>query len=156
MREGGNLLSQAHQLSGRVFSRVLKEFQLDAINPSQGRILYALWKKNGISQRELAELTKLDKSSLALTLDRLEKDGWIERKNHPADLRKKIVYATNKTTGLYEHYEKASLTMTEVFYHGLSEAERDKFEETLRTIIRNLENTDIHFTRTPSRDPQWE
>lgn len=156
MREGGNLLSQAHQLSGRVFSRVLKEFQLDAINPSQGRILYALWKNSGISQRELAELTKLDKSSLALTLDRLETDGWVERTTHPSDSRKKTVRATNKTTGLYEYYEKASSTMTEIFYHGLSETERDKFEETLRVIISNLEDADIIFTRTPSRDPQLE
>ncbi len=142
MREGGNLLSQAHQLSGRVFSRILKEFQLDAINPSQGRILYALWKNNGISQRELADLTKLDKSSLALTLDRLEADGWVERIAHPTDSRKKIVRATTRTTMLYERYDKASSTMTEIFYRGLSDEKRDKFEETLRVIIGNLEKDD--------------
>ena len=140
MREGGNLLSQAHQLSGRVFFRILREFGLDAINPSQGRILYVLWTNNGIPQSNLAELTKLDKSSLALTLDRLEMDGWVERTTHPTDSRKKIVRATSKTTALYEQYDKASSAMTDIFYQGMTEAERDKFEDTLRSIIRNLEN----------------
>lgn len=140
MREGGNLLSQAHQLSGRVFSRVLKECQLDDINPSQGRILYALWKNDLVSQGKLAELTKLDKSSLALTLDRLEADGWIERGTHHADSRMKTVQATEKATALHDHYVKASMKMTEVFYRGIDETARDRFEDTLRTIINNLEN----------------
>lgn len=146
MREGGNLLSQAHQLSGRVFSRVLKECQIDDINPSQGRILYALWKNNGVSQSELAEMTKLDKSSLALTLDRLEADGWVERRTHPTDSRKKTVHSSEKTTVLYEQYERASRKMTEIFYRGIGEAERDRFEETLCLIIRNLD-TSLYSTK---------
>ncbi len=140
MREGGNLLSQAHQLSGRVFFRVLRDRQLDDINPSQGRILYALWHEDEITQGSLAELTKLDKSSLALTLDRLEAEGWVQRKAHPKDSRKKIVCATVKTKDRYARYESASKEMTDIFYRNIDETGRDAFEETLRKIIGNLEN----------------
>lgn len=140
MREGGNLLSQAHQLSGRVFFRILKQFNLDGINPSQGRILFALWQNDNITQGELAELTKLDKSSLALTLDRLEADGWVERAPHPSDSRKKLIRSTERTTALHDQYGKASREMTEIFYRGIGEKNRDAFEQTLRTIISNLEN----------------
>lgn len=140
MREGGNLLSQVHQLSGRVFFRILKEFHLDDINPSQGRILYTLWQNDDIPQGELAELTKLDKSSLALALDRLERDGWIERIPHPSDLRKKLIRSTEKTTALHDQYGKASQKMTGIFYRGIDDNARDVFEQTLRTIISNLEN----------------
>jgi MarR family len=73
-REGGSLVSRAHQISGRVFARVLKEYGIDELNPAQGRILFELWKEDGLSQAELAQRTRLDKSTLALMLDRLEED----------------------------------------------------------------------------------
>ena len=137
-RDGGNLVSQIHQLSGRVFTRILKEYGLDEINPSQGRILYALWKKNGVSQGELAELTKLDKSTLTAMLDRLEKAGHVERVADPADSRKKIVRTTERNRKLHERYEEASRAMIDVYYRGIPERSVDAFEATLRSILSNL------------------
>ncbi len=139
MRDGGNLVSQIHQLSGRVFTRILRDFGLDEINPSQGRILYALWKEDGLSQGELAERTKLDKSTLTSMLDRLEKAGQIERICDGADSRKKIVRTTEVNRRMHDRYEKASGKMIAVYYRGHSEAEVDAFEDMLRSVLSNLE-----------------
>jgi hypothetical protein len=40
---GGFLISQIHQLKGRVFEKMLKDIGLEAFNGAQGRILYVLW-----------------------------------------------------------------------------------------------------------------
>ncbi|MBN2811137.1 MAG: MarR family transcriptional regulator [Spirochaetales bacterium] len=137
-REGGNLLSQAHQLSGRVFSRVLKQHGIDELNPSQGRILYELWKEDELTQTELAARTKLDKSTLALMLDRLAAAGQIERIRDPSDSRKRIVRTTESNRKLHRAYAAASEEMTEIFYRGIDRRESDDFENTLRKIIANL------------------
>jgi DNA-binding MarR family transcriptional regulator len=139
MREGGNLVSRIHQVSGRVFARILKRRGIDELNPAQGRILYELWKEDSLSQTELAFRTKLDKSTLALMLDRLESDGQIERVRDEGDARKKYIRTTAANRKLHTEYEKASHEMIEIFYAGLSEPEIDRFEKTLRTILANVE-----------------
>src|SRR6266571_2376075 len=52
-REGGFLISRIHQLSGRILARKLKQYEVDEINPAQGRILFALWREDNISIQEL-------------------------------------------------------------------------------------------------------
>jgi len=140
MREGGYLVSQIHQLSGRVFSRLLKEHGIGDINPPQGRILYALWKNGEMPQGGLTALTRLDKSTLALMLDRLEKASLVERVNDPGDSRKKTVRATEKARQLYERYEEASSAMIDIYYRGLEKEEIDGFETMLQKVLANLES----------------
>lgn len=141
-REGGVLLAQVHQLSGRVFSKVLKRHALDQLNPAQGRIVYALWKHGSLSQTELSEHTRLDKSTLALMLDRLEADGQVARKPDPTDARRRVVSLTAKNLALHEAYGKASAEMTQWFYAGMSAAEIDAFESILVRIRTNLEGAE--------------
>jgi DNA-binding MarR family transcriptional regulator len=141
-REGGSLVSRVHQLSGRVFSRVLKEHGIDELNPAQGRILFELWKEDGMSQATLASRTKLDKSTLALMLERLEDAGQVERVPDEADARRRIVRATKANKALHGTYDAASREMTEIFYGDIGEAEADRFERTLRKILDNLDRAD--------------
>lgn len=138
-REGGALVSKVHQLSGRAFARILKAHGLDELNPAQGRILYALWREDQISQAELAARTKLEKSTLTLMLDRLEKQGQIERRPDPSDARRRLVCTTEKNRALHGAYEAASAEMLERFYRNIEETEIGAFERTLKKILANLE-----------------
>jgi DNA-binding MarR family transcriptional regulator len=137
--EGGSLLSQAHQLSGRVFTRVLKRHGLSGINPAQGRILYALWKEDGLSQVALGRRTKLEKSTLALMLDRLEGQGQVRRERIAGDGRKRIVILSEANRALHAAYQEASEEMSKIFYAEMERGEREAFEASLRRIIDNLE-----------------
>lgn len=138
-REGGSLVSRVHQVSGRVFARVLKRHGIEELNPAQGRILYELWKEDSITQAELASRTKLEKSTLALMLDRLEEAGQIERVRDEGDARRRLVRTTSENRKIHGAYKKASSEMNEIFYRGISDAEIDRFEKTLGKILANLE-----------------
>jgi MarR family transcriptional regulator, organic hydroperoxide resistance regulator len=138
-REGGALISKVHQLSGRLFTSILKSYGIKELNPAQGRIVYELWKQEGMTQTELASRTKLDKSSLALMLDRLEKQGQVVRARDPADGRRRIVSLTNKNRATHGAYGAASARMISLFYKGLSGKQIETFEATLRLLITNLE-----------------
>ncbi|MFX1411418.1 MAG: MarR family transcriptional regulator, partial [Promethearchaeota archaeon] len=57
-RKGGFLISKIHQLSQRIFARILKEHKLEDFNPAQGRIMFTLWQKDNIPIHELVEKTQ--------------------------------------------------------------------------------------------------
>jgi MarR family transcriptional regulator, organic hydroperoxide resistance regulator len=137
--EGGVLVAQAHQLAGRLFSRILKEHGIDELNPAQGRIVYALWREDGLTQGELATRTKLDKSTLTLMLTRLEEAGQVVRKAASSDARIRRVYLTARNRKLHETYRAASEEMFSHYYKGLRGSEIAVFESMLRLIIGNLE-----------------
>ncbi len=138
-REGGNLVAQIHQIGGRVFGRILKAHGVDELNPAQGRIIYELWKEEGISQAELASRTRLDKSTLALMLGRLERQGQLRRERDASDARRRIVRLTARNRAMHGAYARASKRMTALFYRGMGKEEIDAFEATLRRVLRNLE-----------------
>ena len=52
---GGFLVTKVKQLSDRVFEKILNEKKIEAFNGAQGRILYVLWQKDGISIKTLSE-----------------------------------------------------------------------------------------------------
>jgi DNA-binding MarR family transcriptional regulator len=137
-REGGFLIAKIHQISGRIFADKLKENQIDEINPAQGRILFALWQKDGIPIQELGERTSLEKSTLTSMLDRLEGIGYLRRVPSPDDRRKILIFLTEKNKTMKARYEKVSNEMLELFYGGFAEDEIQHFEEDLRKILANL------------------
>jgi DNA-binding MarR family transcriptional regulator len=138
LRPGGFLLSQVHHLSGRVFARLLKRHGLEELNPAQGRILFVLWQNDGVPISELARRTSLGKSTLTAMLDRLEKDGYVVRMPSPRDRRTVLIHRTLKDEAFRRAFLAVSAEMTELWYAGLSEDDRDRFEATLRRILANL------------------
>jgi MarR family transcriptional regulator, organic hydroperoxide resistance regulator len=138
-REGGYLISQIHQLSGRIFSRKLKDYEID-INHAQGRIIFALWKKDQIPINDLSKETSLSKSTLTTMLERLEKSGHIIRKQSETDKRITMVCLTPKSSSLRSDYQKVSVEMTNLFYKDFTEEEIAQFELLLKKILKNLKN----------------
>lgn len=138
LREGGFLIAKIHHLSGRILAKKIKEYNLEEINPAQGRILFALWQKDGISIQELSKKTSLEKSTLTSMLDRLEDTGHLVRIPSKEDRRKIIVKLTEKDKKLQNAYIQISKEMTGLFYKGLTKREMDEFEKFLTRILDNL------------------
>lgn len=140
-REGGFLLAKIHQLAGRIFSRKLRAYGVE-INPAQGRIMFALWKDDGIPINELAKKTQLGKSTLTSMLDRLESSGYVKRVQSREDRREMLIQRTDKDRAAEKTYREVSQEMNQLFYRGFSKREVDMFERHLRRILENLETLD--------------
>jgi len=136
-KQGGFLIAKIHQLSGRIFSKLLKKHQIE-INPAQGRIMFVLWRNDNIPIQELAKKTSLSKTTLTSMLDRLETRGYIKRVPSKEDRRKIRIKLTEKDRNLHEQYRQVSLEMTDLFYQGLSNNEIDLFEKQLEKTYKNL------------------
>jgi DNA-binding MarR family transcriptional regulator len=68
-----------------------------------------LWKAEEAerTQQEVAELAGLDKSTLVLTLDRLEERGLVERRVSDVDRRARVVAVTPRGRGAYAEAQRA-------------------------------------------------
>ena len=138
LREGGFLISKIKQISGRIFDKKLKKHDINDLNTAQGRIIFSLWKHDNVPISELVKQTALGKTTLSSMLDRLEKSGYIITKPDKSDKRKTRISLSGKSQAIKDRHEAVSREMTELFYEGLSEAEIDEFEKTLRHILSNL------------------
>ena len=136
-RSGGFLVTQIHHLGRRVFSELLKERGLD-IGPGQGRILFALWQKDGVPINELIKKTLLRKSTLSELLDSLEGAGLVRRVQSEEDRRKILIELTEKTKQMLNIYIEVSKEMTNIFYKGFQPEEMDRFETYLERVLDNL------------------
>ncbi|MFX1590838.1 MAG: MarR family winged helix-turn-helix transcriptional regulator [Promethearchaeota archaeon] len=137
-KQGGFLISKIHQLSQRIFSRILRENDLNEFNPSQGRIMFVLWQKDNIAIHELVEKTQLGKSTISFHLDNLEKVGHIKRISSKRDKREFTIVLTDKNKGLQEKYVKVSQEMTKIFYNRFTDDEIQEFEAYLIRLLDNL------------------
>jgi len=135
---GGYLIARVQLLSERVFSKILARYELSKISPAQGRILFVLWNKDGISIQELAQKTSLGKSTLTSMLDRLEQGGFVKRVPSKEDRRAILIKLTEKDRKCRDLYTKITKEKAAVFYEGFTSKEIDAFEHYLQRVFDNL------------------
>lgn len=83
---------------GAVSRKITRHYK-DRIAPlglthGQFFMLVALIEEDGVLPSQLAEKTALDRPTTTGLLDRLERDGWVERRPEPADRRTLRVHLT--------------------------------------------------------------
>ena len=137
-REAGFLMAKIHQVSGRIFNRKLKDYKIEELNPAQGRIMFVLWREDGIPIQELAKKTSLGKSTLTSMLDRLENTGFIKRVHSDKDRRIILIFRTEKDKAFQNLYAKVSTEMNDLYFKDFTKEEMDDYESYLRRIFENL------------------
>ena len=140
--KGGTLLSQVHQVCGRVWNRILRENNMADLEGARGRIIFALWGNDGVPIKTLCEKTSLDKSTLTGIIDRLERDGYIERKPSETDKRSTLISLTGKEQEFAKNIQKVSNQMNEIFYKGFSDEEITQFDKMLARILENCKEAE--------------
>jgi DNA-binding MarR family transcriptional regulator len=89
----GYLLKQAHLQYTQLTSDELEPI---GISPGEWAALNCLDEEYGRSQREVAELLRIDRTSMVALVDQLQARGWAKRHPQPDDRRKNTVSLTKK------------------------------------------------------------
>jgi DNA-binding MarR family transcriptional regulator len=104
----------------------------------QCRVLVQLSMREGVSQAELAQRADLEPMTLVRVLDRMEADGWVERRSDPSDRRARCLYLTPAARPLVaEVWRLVDLTRSESVA-GLSPEQVDEFIGLMEAIRCNL------------------
>ena len=92
----------------------------------------------GQPQNRLAEAVGLQKSSLVTILDRLEKDGILERRPVPEDRRAKGVWLTDHGEEVVAELSREALDHEDSLTRGISPEDRERLLDMLGQVIENL------------------
>jgi MarR family transcriptional regulator for hemolysin len=113
----------------------------------QCKALVHLADNEGISQVQLGELTDLEPMTLVRTLDYLESQAWLERRNDPADRRARRLYLMPKGKPLVDDiWHLVDLTRREAFA-GIPRKHADLLIELLEKIQSNFASLEALPTR---------
>ena len=123
-------------------NKLFSEYGLTEFNGEQGKILYSLWKNDGLSSTDLSLETGLAINTLTNMLTKMEHSDLIYRKMSNTDKRRKYVFLTDKGKLLESKSKIATDKMIDIFYKDFSIQEIETFESMLRKIISNLEDED--------------
>ncbi len=127
----GFVLQRAHN---RLREAVVATLDGSGVNPGQLAMLGALATKNDLTQRDLTLTTGIEKSSIVIFVDRLEADGWVERRLSGNDRRARVVHLTAKGRKRLASLGPKLDAVEERFVAGLSTGDRVRLLELLRRL----------------------
>ncbi len=104
----------------------------------QCQVLAALAKDGALSQAELAAQLQIEPPTLTGVLDRMERDGWIERTACPADRRKNLVRVAAAARPAWSGITAAARRVRARATAGFTDTERDGLIDLLRRVQHNL------------------
>ena len=120
----------------KTFSKALnKRAAALGFSPGQFPVLLELWNEGGLTQRQLLDRVEVEQATLANTLARMERDGLIERKQHPRDRRAQIIELTERGRELEQQAISASKSTDDAILAGLLRFERQLLLEYMGRAI---------------------
>ncbi len=126
-------------LTAHAFELALNSELADTgVTMRQVQVLACLALHGKLAQVEIAEMLRVEPSTLVRILDRMERDGWIARHNSPTDRRKKIIRPTEKVKGRWEKIVKCGQRMEKRATVGVSQSQLKNLKDTLAAIRLNL------------------
>ncbi len=125
----GFLLSKAYQRAWAIMREEIEPYDL---TPPQFALLSFLWLQDGLTQVELSEKGQIDRSTVGGLIDRLERNGLLERRQHPQDRRAHKIYLT-------EHGKEMEDTLTACAGRSLQRITAGLSENELKELRRMLE-----------------
>lgn len=103
-------------------------------------ILVNLWKKQGVTQKTLCDLIRVEQPTLANTLKRMERDGLIKREPDNDDKRQWRIYLTDRAMELKDALQEESRSVNKIIVERLKGNEQKEFRRLIGIITSTLED----------------
>jgi len=120
----GYVLSDVARLIRTVFDRRVRGIGLTR---AQWLVLTRLYRRPGASQTELADMLEIDRASAGRMIDRMQKNGWVERRADSEDRRINRLYLTADARRAHKEMWTIAEDTVDDALAPLSAAERDQF-----------------------------
>jgi MarR family transcriptional regulator, transcriptional regulator for hemolysin len=127
--------STSHALRRALNAELAKE----GITYRQWEVLARIALQGELSQTELADCLGIEAPTLVGILDRMERDGWLDRYNCPNDRRKKRIRATEKADAVWARMIDCAHRVRAQAREGLSQEDLDHLRSICARIRANLE-----------------
>ena len=116
----------------------LKQVGVEDVAPSHGDILVALFHHKELPMTEIANSIHRDRSTVTTLINKLLKQGYVLAKKDPNDSRSTIISLTQKGKELESSFLQISRKLYEVEYKGISDEEKEIFQNVLKKVLDNF------------------
>lgn len=134
-----SFLSLFMRIDRRFMGKCFGQMQELGIYPGQIPVLGLLAHKDGLSQREIAEHLRIKPPTVNVTVQRLEKAGFLYREADEKDQRISRIYLTEKGKKAKENGMKKVKENEKILLSGLSDAELCLLRRMLEQITENID-----------------
>jgi len=134
-RSSGYMTNWAARLFARAIDVKLKPLGLSS---AYMPVIFALAHGEALSQRALTEAASIEQPTMAATLARMERDGFVMKRPDPNDRRSSLYSLTPLGMELTEKVRTAGHAVNAAAMEGLSEAEREAYMALLGKVVANL------------------
>jgi DNA-binding MarR family transcriptional regulator len=121
-----------HQLCLGIMAEVLAP---DGLKTTDYGALTMLDAEPGLDQQSLAARLGIDKVSAGQLIDRLERDGFVNRSLHPTDRRARVLHLTPEGLTLRRRIQPAALAAQDRILAPLREEDRQPLINSLTRIV---------------------
>ena len=115
-----------------------RKSQNTGLTRAQWSVLVYLRRSDGAQQNTVAQLMEIAPITLARHVDRLEAEGWVERREDPDDRRAKRVFLTAKATPMLKTLRGLGQKVRKQALKGISPSEEEQMLAILSRIRENL------------------
>ncbi len=132
LREIGMIARALDSISNIEF----KEYEL-----TKGQYLYLvrICENPGIIQEKLSEMIKVDRTTAARAIQKLEINGFIEKKEDESNKKIKKLFPTEKGKNVYPFIKRENDYSNTVALEGFSETEAETISNLLQRVRQNIE-----------------
>ncbi|RED46125.1 MarR family winged helix-turn-helix transcriptional regulator [Aestuariispira insulae] len=125
---------------GRLFARALdRKIQPLGVSTGQMPTLLALFEQDGLSQKELIARVQVEQPTLANTLNRMERDGLVQRESDDQDKRSSRFFLTEKARDIQSPLIASARAINALAVTGFAEQEQQQLLDLLTRMIGNLQ-----------------
>lgn len=108
------------------------------IHPSQHHLLMHISRTGPSTQNSIAEAMGVSASAIAVSLKKLEKGNYIEKRTSPSDSRSNLILLTKKGEDVVLQSKRLFDATDELMFQGFLEEEKEQFQLLLERIIQNV------------------
>lgn len=119
----------------------ISNIEFKELDLTKGQYLYLvrICENPGIIQEKLAEMIKVDRTTAARAISKLEMNGFIEKKDDAHNKKIKKLFPTEKGTRVYPFILREHDYSNSVALEGFSDREAETIYNLLQRVRKNIE-----------------
>src|ERR1700754_4003022 len=133
----GYMLSDVARLIRTIFDRRVRDIGLTR---AQWLVLTRVYRRPGVSQTELAEMLEIDRASAGRMIDRMERNGWVERRPDRSDRRINRLHLTDEARRVHADMWAIAESTVDDALSPLSATEREQYSELTAKVKGRLQS----------------
>ena len=134
-----NAMMRIHDAAKLYHDRLRRNSDHEGLPSSYRLLIYHLARMEpGVTQLALVKATHLKPPTISVTLQKMERDGLVTRRDNEIDLRQTLVFLTDKGKAIDEQIHRLHKEGDAIALSGLSEEEIDTLSSLLNRVIDNL------------------